>query len=67
VTPAPAVTNPIRHAIRALLSFGSAPISVVGSSLALPLAEAKKAQELLGKGGVSVKFGLVCNEQPLVS
>jgi NADPH:quinone reductase len=32
-----------------------------------PLAEARKAQELLGKGGVTGKFVLVCNEQPLVS
>jgi len=32
-----------------------------------PLAEARKAQELLGRGGVTGKFVLVCNEQPLVS
>jgi NADPH2:quinone reductase len=32
-----------------------------------PLAEARKAQELLGKGGVTGKFVLMCNEQRLVS
>ena len=32
-----------------------------------PLTEARKAQELLGKGGVTGKFVLVCNEQRLLS
>jgi NADPH2:quinone reductase len=32
-----------------------------------PLADAKRAQELLGKGGVTGKLVLVCNEQPLAS
>jgi NADPH2:quinone reductase len=32
-----------------------------------PLVEARRAQELLGKGGVTGKIVLVCNESPLVT